>query len=322
MKLLMAFWISLGFVFFTQTTCSADVSIQTAVDQDTVTVAELLTFRIRIRRLEEEKARFLIRESGFPGQFKIRESKPSSTKQLEDGRVEEVTDFVLSSIEIGDLEIPPLQFLVSKTNGDTSRISTNPTIVTVRSLAEGVEDIKDIKSPEAEVDHETDRWPFWYWLIIALVLVAAAVLIYRLIGRKRKTVGAVPLPVDWYAELKKISRMGLLERGEYKRYYSLLSELARRYLEARTGVEAMERTTFEVVRDLRAASVPDAQVAQIEVFLSDADLVKFAKVKPREETAVEAIREAEQMMKAIDARVRREDSPVKDSEEQPDEARI
>ena len=322
MKLLMAFWISLGFVFFIETSCSADVSIQTAVNQDTVTVAELLTFRIRIRRLEEEKARFLIRETGFPGQFKIRESKPLSTKRLEDGRVEEVTDFVLSSLEIGDLEIPPLQFLVTKANGDTSRISTNPTIVTVKSLAEGVEDIKDIKSPEADVDYETDRWPFWYWLILALVLVAAVVLIYRLIGRKRKTVEPTKLPVDWYAELKQISRMSLLERGEYKRYYSLLSELARRYLKARTGVEAMERTTFEVVRDLRATPVPEAQVAQIEVFLSDADLVKFAKVRPREETAVEAIDKAEQMMKAIDARVGLVDGPVKVPEEQPDEARI
>ena len=75
MKLLLAFWISLGYVLTTTAVCSANVSIQTAVDQDTVTVAELLTFRIRLRRDEEEKARFLLRESGFPGQFKICESK-------------------------------------------------------------------------------------------------------------------------------------------------------------------------------------------------------------------------------------------------------
>ncbi len=319
MKLLLAFWISLGYALTTTAVCSAKVSIQTAIDQDTVTVAELLTFRIRLRRDEEEKARFLLRESGFPGQFKIRESKPATVKQLEDGRVEEVTDYVLSSYETGDLEIPPLQFLISAANGDTSRIRTKARYVTVRTLVEGVEDIKDIKSPESEVDHERDRSLLWYALVLCAAGVGLIILLYWLIKRKRRPTESPPVPVDWYAELKKVARMKLLEKGEYKQYYSLLSELARRYLEARTRVEAMERTTFEVVRDLHGTPVPDAQVAQVETFLSDADLVKFAKVKPREEVAVEAVGKAEQMMRAIDAKVLR--TVTEDSVDPPNEVK-
>jgi len=279
--------------------CDASVIVQTGVDRDTVSVAESLTFRIRIRKQADQKAVLLIQESGFPGRFRILESKNPIVKTLENGTIEEITDYVISSYETGDLEIPPLQVLVSTNTGDTSRVATNPITVTVKSVVEGIDDIKDIKAPEENVDHDVDRSGYWFWAAAALICVAALYLVKRVIRRK-KPIEFSSVPIDWLEELKKISRMGLIEKGDYKRYYSLLSELARRYLEDRIGVEAMERTTFEVARDLHVTALTEDQVVLVERFLSEADLVKFAKFRPREEMAIEAYYKAENLIKDID----------------------
>ncbi len=61
-----------------------------------------------------------------------------------------------------------------------------------------------------------------------------------------------PPPVNWLEELDRVGQLGLIEQENYRQYYSLLSAVLRRCLEAKTPVHAVERTTFEIERDLRS----------------------------------------------------------------------
>ena len=112
--------------------------------------------------------------------------------------------------------------------------------------------------------------------LLALVLCAlGGVWLWR---RRTRTPEPMPPPepIDYAAEFARIAESGLLERGEFKTYYSLLSENLRRFLEESVEIEAMEQTTAELADALQEAEVDTALRQQIIDYLGAADLVKFA----------------------------------------------
>ena len=278
--------------------CSAALSLETDVNRDTITVGDPVTYRVRVRRAADDRTE-LLQGSEFPGPFEILDARTPSTRQLRDGRIEEVSDFVVTAYRTGELELAPLVLWFRTAEGDSGRLTSDAITVVVRSvLPENTSDIRDIKGP---VEMRT-RVPLWFWLGLA-GLVAAVLLLWWAVRRRGRRVApeAEVAPVDWYAELEKIARMGLVERGEYKRHYSMISDVVRRHLEGRTGVEAMESTTFEVAWRLRQTRASEAYVSDLEGFLADADLVKFAKERPPEQAAQAAADRARDLMMRTDA---------------------
>ena len=77
--------------------------------------------------------------------------------------------------------------------------------------------------------------------------------------------------------LAEIEGLNLLESGEFKRYYTLVIDTLRLYLERRFGIQAMDRTSDEILYDLRGRRL---QVDGLNLLLGEADLVKFAKHTP------------------------------------------
>ncbi len=276
--------------------CAAQVSFHTGVNRDTITVGGPITFRVRVRRGAEDRVEILP-EGGFPGPFEIRHQPAPRVREMGEGRVEETRDYVITAYRTGEFELPPLTLRFQTASGDTGRIASDAVPIVVQSVVtEDISDIRDVKPPV----EMPSRIPLWVWIAGAALAVAGAVWYVKY--RRRRVREEPPLPpVDWPAEVAKIARMGLLEKGDYRRYYTLLSEATRRYLEARACVDAMERTTFEIAAGLREQSVGEAHVAEVEGFLSEADLVKFAKVRPPEETAARAVQRVLDLMAHIDA---------------------
>lgn len=276
------------------------------MNRDTVTVGDPVTFRVRIRRQPEDRVE-LLSEGDFPGPFEVREQRPPGVRDLEDGRVEEVRDYVLAAYRVGAFEVPALLLRFRAAGGDTGSLASRPVPVVVRSvLGEGETDIRDVKPPV----EMPARIPAWVWALAGLLALAAAALIWYLRRRKRRpAVPPPPAPADWPAEVEKIVRMGLVEKGAFKRYYTLLSEVARRYLEDRLEVEAMERTTFEVVRDLQATGLGEPEVGDLASFLAEADLVKFARFRPPKPAALQAAETVRALMGRIDAQRRARAAP-------------
>ena len=88
------------------------------------------------------------------------------------------------------------------------------------------------------------------------------------------------------AHLKTLEKKSLVERGEVKAYYSELTDIVRTYIEEAIEIPAMESTTSELIEGLRNAAkqkklkLSAETVENLEKVLKQADLVKFAKVKP------------------------------------------
>lgn len=264
----------------------AAVEFLTGVDRDTITIGDPFVLRLRVHRGADDKAEIAYGED-FPQPFEVRHTGGVETEQLENGRVRETQDIVLAIYQVGAFRVPPVSVHFVNAEGDSGKITSQSIDVLVQSVRpEGTTDIRDVKPPMVVVA----QIPVWFWLAVGgLILLLAGLVWYIYRRRRRPRAELPPLLVNWLEELDRVGQLGLIERENYRQYYSLLSAVLRRCLEAKTPVHAVERTTFEIARDLRAHAFDDQLVMAIEDFLDEADRVKFAKFVPRDYLAREAM---------------------------------
>ena len=285
MRYVLCFVVLIGTLYF-DVPVEAEVDFRTGVNRDTITVGDPVVFRMRISRHKDDRV-WIQHDDAFPTPFELRETSPADIKTLDQNRVQETRDYTLTIYQVGDFSVPSVILHYATAGPDSGVIHSQPIPVVVRSVKpDGLTDIRDVKPPvsvQAKV-------PLWVWgaLVGGLLLIAGAIWWWRRRLRKPKEIPPPP-PVDWEQELAKIGYLGLLEKRDYKQYYSLLSEVMRRCIEAKMDVRAVEHTTFEIAGDLRALKADDMLVLDIERFLSEADRVKFAKYTPSEEIAKDAM---------------------------------
>jgi hypothetical protein len=136
------------------------------------------------------------------------------------------------------------------------------------------------------------------WFIIALLLLIAAYALWYYFSRIRnreddKTeeipeifestdfVNPLVLLEQRILELRRANIENVL--ADAKTYYIELGNAFRVYFEAVYQFPAMEQTSTEIIRKIRAQSLDQKFIGLIAKMLRDGDLVKFARFKPTEE---------------------------------------
>ena len=183
--------------------------------------------------------------------------------------------------ELGPHQLPAIEVAFVSAAGDTLLRSSEPLEIEIISArGEGDEELRDIKPPLAI----SGGIPLWVAVVLALVLLALVGLFVYWIWRRRRGSSELATPeakpINYAAEFNRIAGLGLLDRGDFKTFYSLLSENLRRFLEDRLEIEAMEQTTSELAAALRGAEIENRLAQQIIEYLGAADLVKFARFYP------------------------------------------
>jgi hypothetical protein len=275
---------------------AAEVLLSVASNRDTVEWGSPLVYRVRVQRHPTDQVELV--PEAFPGPFEIREpvDDPVVT-DLEDGRVQEVRDFVLRAFEPGVLEIPPVTARIRTAEGDTGSIRSRSIVVVVVDLdpADGfVEYDGSQKSIPADL-------PWWFWVAGAALVVGLLILVVRWWRREKPLPEATPdLPVDWREEVAAVEALGLVAKGETKRHYSLLSDVFRHFFEKTSGIESMERTTSELKGALAGSYLSGRVGREIISFLAEVDLVKFAKVEPGPDQAAASATQVRRLMDAVE----------------------
>ena len=183
--------------------------------------------------------------------------------------------------ELGQQKIPEVAFLFLDSKKDTVLSESSDLTVSVNSvLKQNEQEIRDIKPPVYIIGGVS----VWLVLVIAVVLfVVIGILVFFGLRRYRRRNSREEdkiIEVDFIAEFNRIAQMGLLEKGEVKLYYSLLSDNLRKFLENRWVDEAMEKTTGEIENILRKQNIDNDLIRRTGLYLSTADLVKFARFHP------------------------------------------
>ncbi len=170
----------------------------------------------------------------------------------------------------------------------------------VSSLAAGEKDIRPAKGGLA-------HWPappsHWLWIALAILAVLAAVFwAVRKFLTTPRTFLHLPPPVPPHeialAALAALRAKGWIEALNIEPFYVALSGIVRRYIEARFGLRAPERTTEEFIRDaLSSKKLSDAHRDLVAGFLEQSDLVKFARHAPGQSDMHNALDSAERLIR-------------------------
>ena len=152
-------------------------------------------------------------------------------------------------------------------------MATNQTV----SLA-NAQDIRDI-APPVEIP---DPLAWLWWGLAALTLLVMALFLRRWLRKRAAQPPSIPVvPAHVRAKQKLQDALGLISQP--KPFVIAVSDAARWYLEERFNFRAPERTTEEFLNDLqRTDRLTRDQKDSLGEFLTNCDLVKFAKYEPGE----------------------------------------
>lgn len=174
-------------------------------------------------------------------------------------------------------------------------------VTVVPTLPPGNPSLKDLKDLERRGGID----PRWGWLAPAVLALAVA----GVMARRRRARAAPETRVDAgapgavlgpyqlaLARLAQVEREHWAQRGEVARHYEAVSEAVRRYLEDVGAVPALERTTGEVVWALPPRLAEGGLRERCHDLLAEADLVKFARLRPDEAAAAALVRRARALL--------------------------
>lgn len=200
--------------------------------------------------------------------------------------------FILTSFEEGTYSIPPQEIEL----GDSTYL-TDSALILVETVpvdtSKGVYDIKPIYAVDYPITERSKDWFLenWYWIAIILGLIIAF-LVYRYVQQRKKQEGPAEAKVIIPAHILAMEKLDQLLKEEAwkseqkKNYYSELTDTVRSYLENRFDIHAMEKTTREIIQDLKYSPISEADKVYLRKILREADMVKFAKFSPTHEDAL------------------------------------
>ena len=200
---------------------------------------------------------------------------------------------ILTSFELGELEIPAIEIPVVGPDGTARTLFTDPYRIGVESV--GLDESGDIREIRGPLSIARNWWLLVPWLLLAAAVGAGAFYLHR--RRRTRPVAEVakpkipPRPHHLVAleALDELERSSLLERGQVKTWHVRVSEIVRTYVEGQLEVPALEMTTREVVAGLRKAALGSRITDTFHTFLARCDLVKFAKLRPGADASREVL---------------------------------
>jgi len=283
------------------------VSVAIAADHTAATVGDPIRITFTVRRPADAAIVTFDADRSLDA-MTLLDQVEGQPKTLPDGRVEELRVVTLAAYETGPKSLAPVRIVYRTADGKEGSVATQPLSIQVSSvLTAGQTDPADIKKPA--MLPERALWP---WFLLGALLLAAAIGFWWWRRRRRPVVtptpiipAAPPRPAHEiaYAALERLLASGLLERGEVKKFYIELAEIERRYLEARFGIDTFERTTREILDELRGVRPPENVVVLAADLLRACDLVKFARHHPDQEETRRTVEGAFRLIdesKAID----------------------
>ena len=131
-------------------------------------------------------------------------------------------------------------------------------------------------------------WDYWWVgvIILGIALVLFALRWYLKWRKSRKGLFMLARPKDppyivALSELQKLRSEKLWEQDRTKQYYTRLTDIVRQYLEDTFGVQAMEKTSEEILQALANLKLDDKGLYNdLKELFTYSDLAKFAKYKP------------------------------------------
>ena len=277
-----------GLLALTSLGAVAQVKVTAKVDSIDVIQGALRRVDVEVVQPEQMNLRWLTERPAdarsqepvelIPG-VEVNSSSEVDTVNLGSGRLQLNRTLLIQPWDSGEFVIPGIALVAGE---DTFRSSQ----LVIKVFTADVDTMTTIHSwgPAVSQSRGFFDWvpdwiaDYWWAYVLGLLLIAGAVTAYII---KRK---------GGFSQALK--QRQLCEKGQEKTYYTELTEILRQYLEGRFGINAMEMTTPQIKRAVRATVPAEAAPGLMNEVLEMADYVKFAKMRPLPEDNVRAFEQA------------------------------
>ncbi len=243
----------------------------------------------------------------------------ASVETKEDGNLSLTTvkiPFVLAPKKSGkhSLTLPQCPITIQRASGDEEiTVCTQLHLVTVIDPTSDETDPKPRPNPAPRPQYEE-----WYLMLYILLGVLAAIILASLVSwwvrrqmRKPVPMAQAARRLPWLVALEELDALRVSpllsaqsDGGKDRTIlYDSVSDTVRKYLGARygfdnVGIEGLETTTDEMMTLLKRVRPGVPRIDEIEAFLADCDLVKFARVVPEVTECTTALDRAEAIIRA------------------------
>lgn len=236
--------------------------------------------------------------------IEVAEMGRADTIDLGNNRVQINQIVTLQAFDPGAYLLSPLRYVVGSDTTESNNLALDVRAVEV-DTTQGIFPFKPpVEVPSKLADRLPDNVARYPWLYLALIILTVLTLVgiwlYRRWRRNGTLLPAKKKLLPPYDEARQaldhLRSRSLWQHNRVKEYYSELTDILRRYVERRFDINAVEMTSSEIADAI--ALVPEAQPAQtiLNDVMTNADLVKFAKVEPFPHENEHAFTQAEQFV--------------------------
>ena len=186
---------------------------------------------------------------------------------------------VITSFDEGNYELPQIVVGRLSKDGVVDTLVFDPIRLEVRAMPVDTATFQphDIKGQI--------RYPVTFaevapWCLFAIVVVLAVIALVRLIMRRKAKLENVKSDPAHIIALRKLDQFRgnkMWAADKQKAFYSGVTDALREYISARYGISAMEMTTAEIFKDMKATDAPETLLKEMKELFERADFVKFAK---------------------------------------------
>jgi hypothetical protein len=260
---------------------NAPVTVHGSVDRGQITIGDHIRYTVEVSAATDTEILIPV-YSGKLGAFTVSDFGELPTR-TENGRTITSRWYTLTIFETGDHLIPAPK-VQCRTPGEGLRDAEgNEVLVGVTSLLaqeKNPADIRDIKPPE-EVPFDWRPIGVGEAAVLTVALLGAGLFYFLNRPRRQRALPPQPPHEAALAALNRLRARHFIDEGKFEEYYVQLSAIVRRYLEDRFHLRAPEMTTEEFL----SAAAGDGRLIPphrrlLADFLSQADLVKFARHLP------------------------------------------
>jgi LPXTG-motif cell wall-anchored protein len=255
-------------LFFAQfASAQGGATIKASVDKNKILIGEPFQLTIEASLSPESVISFVdvdtIEHFEFAG-------KPVIDTINKDGSTTIKGIYKLTSFDSGHWVIP--SFILSP----AVKTDTIP-IDVVFSDFDPTKDYHDIKGI---IEIKPEEKKQWWWYVAGGALLLVLLLIYLLRKKKPRPALVVKENINAYEEAMKQLAQLQTDRPETKQYHSKLTDIFRLYIFRKKGILSLQKTTDDLVVQLRSLNLSKEQFDRLSQSLRLSDFVKFAKYVP------------------------------------------
>jgi hypothetical protein len=296
LNIILILFLLTSFALISQATEESLISVESHVDRATITIGDRILYTLKVTTDPKVKLEPLALGSNL-GAFEVKDYKIYDPEKTKDGKMVNKSEYVITTFTTGEYVIPSITINYTDPKGEKKQIKSEPLFILVKSVGASESDKEDIRGLKPAIDVSGGWWGYLLILPIIALLSAGGFLYYR---QRVKGLSLPKIPDElqkpaWEValfELEALRNSDLLEKKQIKKYFIILSEIDRKYLERRYEFPALDRTTGEIKGEIKRIKLDQKITELIHNLLDFCDLVKFAKYVPSPDEIEKSLEDA------------------------------